>query len=145
MRAYRFRLEEVARVRALQERLAGHSLADATAGLRRAEGALASARASLAALDAPQGETSPGAVSWTRDQSDRMGATRLLRTRDVDEAVEEVASARQAWERARKRCAMIERLDARQRALWQEEFDRSEAKALDDLVATRYAIAKARP
>ncbi len=138
MKAYRFRLEGVARIRGLQERLAAHTLAGATVILRRAERALVEARAALAALSPPSGSTTGAQVVWTQDQGERLDETRRRRAEAVAAASTAVDDARRAWGEARKRCAMLERLDARQREQWQVTFDRAETKELDDVATVAF-------
>ena len=137
MRAYRFRLESVLRVRQLQERAAAQRLAVAVRDLQRARAELAHARRCLADLPAPSGRLAGGDVEWVHAQSGRM-SERVRRSADEAEAAE--AAARQAtetWGTARQRTATLERLDERHLALWRAELDRSEAVALDDLATGR--------
>lgn len=61
------------------------------------------------------------------------------RAEAVDEAARVVAEARSSWQSARTQCAVLERLDARHRAVWEEDVARAEAKEIDDLAAVRYA------
>jgi flagellar export protein FliJ len=137
VKAYRFRLDSVLRVRQLQEHVAAQQLAVAVRDLHCARAQLARARRALAGLDAPAGRFTVGAVQWTHAQSDRM-SERTRRSADEVEAAEEVArQATQAWGSARQRTAMLERLDERHLTLWRAELDRSEAVALDDLTSGR--------
>jgi flagellar export protein FliJ len=137
VKAYRFRLDSVLRVRQLQERVAAQQLAVAVRDLHAARAQLARARRALAGLDAPTGRLTIGAVQWTHAQSDRMSETAVQSADDL-EAVGEVArQATQEWGSARQRTAMLERLDERHLTLWRAEADRSEAVALDDLTTGR--------
>ena len=137
MKAYRFRLDSVLRVRQLQERVAAQQLAVAVRDLHCARTELTRARRSLEGLAAPTGRLTVGAVEWTHAQSDRM-SERARRSADEVEAAEEVArQATQTWGSARQRTAMLERLDERHVALWRAELDRSEAVELDDLTTGR--------
>ena len=137
MKAYRFRLDSVLRVRQLQERVAAQQLAVAVRDLHGARTELTRARRSLEGLAAPAGRLTVGAVEWTQAQSDRM-SERARRSADEVEAAEEVArQATQAWGSARQRTAMLERLDERHVALWRAELDRSEAVERDDLTTGR--------
>ncbi len=137
MKAYRFRLDSVLRVRQLQERVAAQQLAVAVRDLHGARAELTRARRSLEGLAAPAGRLTVGAVEWTHAQSDRM-SERARRSADQVEAAEEAARlATQAWGNARQCTAMLERLDERHLALWRTELDRSEAVELDDLSTGR--------
>jgi flagellar export protein FliJ len=139
VKAYRFRLEGVLRVREVREQLAAHALAGATRQLSQAESALASSRQALAGLEPPSGQVTVGDVEWIRDQAERMAEDLYARAEDVDTATKQVGEARSAWQSARTQCAVLERLDARQRATWEEDVARAEAKEIDDLAALRYA------
>jgi flagellar protein FliJ len=138
VRAYRFRLDSVLRVRQLQERAAAQQLALAIRDLHRARAELASARRALAGMTAPAGRLTVGAVEWTHAQSDRI-SERARQRGDALEAAQELArQATEAWGAARQRTATLERLDERHLALWRTEFDRSEGVVLDDLTTARW-------
>ena len=139
MKAYRFRLESVLRVRQLQERVAAQQLAVAVRDLHCARARLARARRALAGLDAPTGLLTVGAVEWTQAQSDRMSETARQSADEAETAGEAARQATQAWGSARQRTAMLERLDERHLTLWRAELDRSEAVVLDDLSTGRKA------
>jgi hypothetical protein len=62
VKAYRFRLDSVLRVRQLQERVAAQQLAVAVRELQAARAQLARARRALAGLDAPSGRHTIGAA-----------------------------------------------------------------------------------
>jgi flagellar export protein FliJ len=137
VRAYRFRLDSVLRVRQLQERVAAQQLAVAVRDLHSARAELACARRSLAGLAAPSGRLTVGEVHWVHAQSGRMSERACTCAAEVDAAAEVARQATQAWGSARQRTAMLERLDERHMALWRSELDRSEAVALDDLATGR--------
>ena len=137
MKAYRFRLDSVLRVRQLQERVAAQQLAVAVRDLHCARAQLARARRALAGLDAPAGRLTVGAVQWTHAQSDRMSETARQNADEVEKSGEAARRATQAWGSARQRTAMLERLDERHLRRWQDEFERSEAVVLDDVATGR--------
>jgi flagellar protein FliJ len=137
VKAYRFRLDSVLRVRQLQERAAAQRLAVAVRELQCARAELASARRALAGLAAPTGRLSAGTVQWTQAQSDRMSERARQRADEMVTAEELARQATQAWGTAQQRMATLERLDERHLALWRTEFDRSEGLALDDLTTAR--------
>ena len=120
MKAYRFRLDSVLRVRQLQERVAAQQLAVAVRDLHCARAQLARARRALAGLDAPAGRLTVGAVEWTHAQSDRMSETARQNADEVEKSGEAARRATQAWGSARQRTAMLERLDERHLRRWQE-------------------------
>ncbi|HTX63530.1 MAG TPA: flagellar FliJ family protein [Acidimicrobiales bacterium] len=137
MKAYRFRLESVLRVRQLQERVAAQQLSVAVSELRGARSELASANHALACYPAPSGRLSAGDVRWAQAQSDRM-SERACRGAEAAQAAEETARhATQVWGSAKQRTAVLERLDERQAASWRAELLRKEADALDDLATGR--------
>ena len=136
VKAYRFRLDSVLRVRQLQERVAAQQLAVAVRDLHGARAELTRARRSLEGLAAPgQAHGWRGGVDPRPIRSDvRTGAPRApTRWRPQ--------KRRHAWPRrhgnARQCTAMLERLDERHLALWRTELDRSEAVELDDLSTGR--------
>lgn len=140
MKAYRFRLDSVLRVRQLQERAAAQRLAVAVRELQDARAELASARRSLAGLAAPAGRVTAGMVQWTQAQSDRMSERTRQRSAEVETAEELARQATGDWGTAQQRMATLERLDERHLALWRTEFDRSEGVALDDLTTARRSV-----
>jgi flagellar export protein FliJ len=139
VKAYRFRLDAVLRVRQLQERVAAQQLAVAVREQHSAEVELARARRSLEVLAAPAGRVTVGTVQWVQAQGGRMSETARLRADDAEAAGEVMRQATQTWGSARQRTAMLERLDERHMALWRAELDRSEGVALDDLTTGRMA------
>lgn len=138
MKAYRFRLAGVAHIRQAQEQAAANSLALANLALRRAESAREHAIAERNNLRLPEGTVSVDAFSWLQDQAERATEEVARRTHVVLEARAAVDDARRQWVEARQRTAVLERLDDRQRALWQQEFDRSEATEMDDMASMRF-------
>jgi len=137
VKAYRFRLDSVLRVRQLQERVAAQQLAVAARDLHCARTELACARRSLEGLAAPAGRLTVGAVQWAHAQSGRMSERARKSADEVEAAEEATRQATQTWGSARQRTALLERLDDRHLALWRAELDRSEAVALDDLATGR--------
>ena len=139
MKAYRFRLEAVLRVRQLQERLAAQQLALAARELHAAEAGLARARGALDRLPAPEGRVRVDEVNWTQAQAHRMSDTARQWAEKVEAASEAARQSKDAWGCARQRTAMLERLDERHLAQWRAELDRSEVVEVDDLTTARAA------
>jgi flagellar export protein FliJ len=137
VKAYRFRLDSVLRVRQLQERVAAQQLAVAARELHGARTELARARRSLDGLAAPTGRLTVGAVEWVHAQSSRMSDTARERADAVEAAQEVTRQATDVWGSARQRTTMLERLDERHVALWRVERDRVDAVELDDLTTGR--------
>src|ERR1700722_2519382 len=111
MKAYRFRLESVLRVRRLQERAATQRLAEAMRSLQYAETEAARARRSLEDMAAPAGRLEIGALEWAHAQSTRMSDTARQRAEAAEAAAEAARQAKEEWGSARQRTATLERLD----------------------------------
>lgn len=145
MKAYRFRLDSVLRVRRLQERAATQQLALAVRDLQQAESESTQARRSLEEVAPPAGRLAIGAFRWSQAQSTRMSEAARQRAEASEAAAEVARLANEAWGRARQRTATLERLDERQVALWRTELERSDAAVLDDLATSRAAAAAGGP
>jgi flagellar protein FliJ len=139
VRAYRFRLESVLRVRRLQERVAAQQLAVAANTLQGARTEYAGARRSLEDLASPTGRVTADAVAWAYAQAGRLSEAAQRRADDVEAAEETARQARHEWGCASQRTATLDRLDERHLALWRSAFDRSEANVLDDVATRRMA------
>lgn len=137
MKAYRFRLAAVARIRALEERAARDRLMVALRDLRQAretEGATASA---LTAAVAPTGSVTMGQVIWAGDQGERLAGS-LRTSREAVRSAEAVSvQARRRWTVAAKRSGVLDRLDQQGLARWREETRREEAAELDEVANAR--------
>jgi flagellar export protein FliJ len=138
VKAFRFRLESVARIRAHQERAAAQRLALAARDLREAQTRCAAIRAAAQQLSFPEGRSQMAAVLWVQDQSERLSD--LLRQREAVAASAAVAAteARGAWVEAERRCRALGRLEARQQDRWQIEADRAVTAELDDMATVRF-------
>ena len=140
MKAYRFRLATVARIRALEERVAADSLRVAQRDLRQAQASVRAAEDALAALEAPQGLVAMSALLWVGDQAERLAES----VRECGEHLEAAASscteARAAWDVAVRRSEVLERLGEQGRARWRDETMREEAAELDDLTLARHRV-----
>jgi flagellar protein FliJ len=138
MRAFRFRLEAVARVREHQERAAAQHLALATRELREAQVRCAEIRAATRQLAFPEGRAQMAALLWVHDQSARLDE--LLRRREAERAKAESLAdqAREAWVEAERRCRALRRLEERKRERWRLDYDRAQAAELDDMATVRF-------
>jgi flagellar FliJ protein len=139
VKAYRFRLESVLRVRRLQERVATQQLAEAIRVLHHAQSGSDRARRSLENAAAPVGRLTIGAFEWSHEQSSRLSDAARARAEVAEAAAEAARQADAVWVTAKRRTATLARLDERHLALWQREQDRSEAAELDDLATRRAA------
>jgi flagellar export protein FliJ len=135
VKAYSFRLAGVARIRRLEEGIAAQELAVAAHAVALARQDVARATRRLGELAAPTGTASVQDVRWTQDQADRLSESRRAHLASLEAAETRRAAARDRWLVSRRRCAVLERLDDRRRGEWQTEFDRSEAKELDDMAS----------
>jgi len=145
MRAFRFRLDAVARVRDHQERVAAQRLALAARDLRLAQSRCAESRAAARQLTFPDGACSMAALLWVQDQSARMAE--IVRRHERLEAVAATGAseARGAWVEAERRRRALRRLEERQRSRWQLEAERATAAELDDMATVRVRTAQATP
>ncbi len=140
MRAYRFSLETVMRIRLLEERLARERLLEASRDVRRARDAFVAADASLSELTLATEPTSIGHLRWVADQAERLAGERRA-TRDAlagSRDAREIAS--RAWVIARRRAEVLERLRAEGVARWRDDLRREESAELDDLATIRHGV-----
>jgi flagellar export protein FliJ len=138
MKSYRFRLDTVARIRALEERVASDRYRLALRDLRHGCEREHAAALALVALEAPTGTTTMAAHLWTGDQAERLSDA-LRDCREQVAAAETLcAEARRAWDEAAKRSGVLERLNEQGRVRWQVEMSREVGAELDDLSQARY-------
>jgi flagellar biosynthesis chaperone FliJ len=140
MKAYRFRLATVARIRALEERVAADSFRLSLRHLRLAQETERAARGALADLAIPTEVATMASHQWTSDQADRL-ATSLRLSREAVVAAElGCTEARHAWKVATQRSGVLERLHDDGFAHWREDMLRHEAAELDDLSHARLGL-----
>lgn len=138
MKRYRFRLEQVQRVRRVQEDLAAAELGIAQRDEATAVLAEQARHAAVAARPRPRGayggaQLLTDRLVWDAELAalDRSAAERIaagLRT----------AEQRDAWLVASRRVKALDLLDERRREEHRVEADREEAARVDDLVAGRF-------
>jgi flagellar export protein FliJ len=145
MRAFRFRLESVARVRQHQERAAANRFALATRDVRVAQARCADLRQATGQLAFPAGRSDMAALLWVQDQSDRMAV--LVRQQDAvaKRAEAQAFEARTSWVEAEQRCRALERLQTRQRERWELDAARTVAAELDDMATIRFRTGRGAP
>jgi flagellar export protein FliJ len=138
VKSYRFRLANVARIRALEERIARERFLTSLRALRHAELSYRRAREALTQSAPLTGVVSSNDLRWSFDQAER-------RSRAVQECLAECVRAkevndadRERWREAAKRSRALERLDERARIAWLDDYRREEALELDDAVNARY-------
>jgi flagellar export protein FliJ len=140
VKVYRFRLATVARIRALEERVAADSLRVAQRDLRQAQASVRAAEDALAALEAPQGLVAMSALLWVGDQAERLAESVRECGEHLEAAASSCAEARAAWDVAVRRSEVLERLGEQGRARWRDETMREEAAELDDLTLARHRV-----
>ena len=140
MKAFHFRLATVARIRALEERVAADRLMVARRSLRHAEESLRVAEVALKALETPPGTTSMAAHLWVGDQAERLAETVRLCEVEMAAARSACAQARESWDVAVRRSGVLERLGEQALARWRSETLREEAAELDDLSLSRHRL-----
>ena len=145
MKRYRFRLENVLRVRRLQEEQAADRLRMAQ---RDADIASATIASRLAAYQSERQATEapvslPELLTHQALLELRAQAVEAARVRE--RVIKAVAAERRAeWALAAQRAAALERLDERRREEHRIAFERAEAVEVDDIVSGRAARATAR-
>lgn len=139
MTGYRFRLDTVSRVRALQEeqaraRLAAARRADETA---RAD---TGRRRGVLARAGHGGATESSTTTWhaTRDRQDRLAAALRAAQAAESHAADLVLERSGEWEAAAVALRSLETLDERHRQTWRDERRRAEQAELDELSAARF-------
>jgi len=137
MKAYRFRLATVARIRALEQRVARDRFTLAQRDLRRMRETEHIAQGALRALRSPHGLTTMSALAWVNDQGERLAEALQVCRQAVAEAESKCAEARRECTEATKRSEVLERLHAQGLEHWQVETAREEAAELDDLSHSR--------
>lgn len=141
MKAYRFSLSTVLRIRALEERLARERLLVAQRALRHALEEHRVATARLGGLGASRALTTIEEVRWLGDQAQRLRDEIQLRHEGVLEASRVRDEAGAAWTVARKRAGALERLEVEHQARWRDESQRLEVAELDELGNARHRVA----
>ena len=141
MKAFHFRLATVARIRALEERVAAERFMAAQRTLRQHEASVRAAEAELGALAPPQGMTTMAALHWVADQADRLADALRVCHENVAAAESACREARAAWDVAVRRSGVLERLGEHELIRWRAETLRAEAAELDDLSLARHRLA----
>ncbi len=139
MKRFRFRLEQVLRVRRLQEDIARAALLHANLQAKCAADAVNARIADYAAASRPSGAQTYDAFNRMQFELDNSaGAITVARTQ-YRRALEVVDQHRADWAAARQRVAALERLEQRRRDEHAIEARRAEDRLVDDLVVARHA------
>jgi flagellar export protein FliJ len=140
MKSYRFRLQVVARVRAIEERTCRDRFMLTLRELRRAEAQLRADKAALGTIQGPTGETTITAIVWASDHAGRLADAVRGDHEAVVLAQAVSAAARTAWSAAAKRSGLLDRLEDKELTRWRDEAARAEGAELDDLASARYGL-----
>lgn len=138
MKAYAFRLGVVARIRALEERVARERFMLATRDRRIAEEREVTASAELARLAPVSGEVLASELRWSGAQSERQAVIVRERHDEVLRTSLLRDEAHEAWSVASKRAGVLERLREQGVARWRDDLLAEESAELDDLSNARY-------
>jgi hypothetical protein len=138
VKSYRFRLANVARIRALEERIARERFLTSLRALRQAELAYRRAEEALTQSVPLSGTVSSNDVRWSFDQAERRSQVMHECLAECARAQEVNEADRARWREAAKRARALELLDERARIAWLDDYRREEALELDDAVNARY-------
>lgn len=146
MRAYRFRLLPVLRVRELQEEQRRIELAMARRAQDEAASAVVTRRVRFAAArSAAVEDPSPSAFLRRRDHQDRMLDALVASQMAESHAAELHRRHHEDWEAALAALRALERLDERARRAHRLELERAEQHELDELATSRARSARPMP
>lgn len=142
MKRYRFRLEQVARVRRIQEEQARNELHMARRRLLDAGTEAAHRAERLEHRSSQSGVLT--ASSFLAQRFEHQGlAQALLAARSAEANAALLLDSRiEEWMEAARQVSTLERLESRSRTAHQVEVDHEEQKELDDLITTRANQAK---
>lgn len=138
MKAYRFRLAVLDRVRRIEEDTARQSLAQAVVTRQREVARLDAARLTYLAAGGPPDGPASSMAAW-RAGAERAAAHVIHCEQGLAGAEQVLAVARARVVGARRAVTALERLDERQRAAWRQEMARAEQAELDEVGAGRFA------
>jgi flagellar export protein FliJ len=145
VKRFAFRLERLARVRAIEEQIARESWALAERGARaaeeRAERALADVRAARATLreQLGAGRLVPAELLQRQSLCDALAARRGLALQRAASARAAAESERGLWLAEKRKLEGLERLEQRDLEAWRLAENAHDAAELDEVAATRAA------
>ena len=139
MKRFRFRLEQVLRVRRLQEDLARAALQLANREARAAADTVNARIEAYSAAARPEGAQSYDTFNQMQTHLDYAAAAITAARAVYAQALGVVDERRAEWAAARQRVAALERLEERRRDEYAIEARRAEDRLVDDLVVARHA------
>jgi flagellar export protein FliJ len=138
VKSYHFRLANVERIRALEERVARQRMMVTLCDLLDSQLAEREAQNALSSWSLPAESLTTAEVQWFGDQSERLAQYLARRRLQVVTNTAAYAAARRAWSESTKRVGVLESLDEKSLELWHYEERRREIAELDDLTTYRY-------
>jgi flagellar export protein FliJ len=139
LKRFRFRLEQVLRVRRLQEDLARAALMHANNDARAAADRVNARIAEYTAASRPGGAQSYDTFNLMQSHLDNAAGAITVARAAYRQSLEAVEERRAEWAAARQRVAALERLEQRRRDEHAIEVQRAEDRMVDDLVVARHA------
>lgn len=142
MKRFRFRLEQVLRVRRLQEDQARLALLTANRAAHDAARTVETRLVEYSARSLPPGPQSYEDFERALFLLDSAAAAVDVARIAHRDALEVVAAKREEWTGRHRRVAALERLEARRRDEYELELRRAEDRLVDDLVVARHAVGR---
>lgn len=139
MKKFRFRLEQVLRVRRLQEDMARAELMHAHREARAAADLVNGRIAEYTGAPRPDGEQPLDEFNRVQFHLDTAARAITVARASYRRALEVVDDRRSNWAAARQRVAALERLEARRREEYAVEARRADDRLVDDLVVARHS------
>lgn len=139
MKRFHFRLEQVLRVRRVQEDIARGALMLANREAQTAADAVNARVAEYTDAARPSGAQSYDTFNRMQSHLDNAAAAITVARAEYKSRLEVVETRRSEWAAARQRVAALERLEERRRAEHAVEVRRAEDRLVDDLVVARHA------
>lgn len=139
MKAYRFSLATVMRIRQLEERLAREALLLAQRELRASQEGYRGAHRALAEYAAPTAPTSVDDLRWRYDQSARLAEAVNVRREELLLVASRRDEAVASWKGASQRAEVLSRLNADAWARWRATAQREEISEMDNLTSARHS------
>jgi flagellar FliJ protein len=139
LKRFRFRLEQVLRVRRLQEDIARRALMHANHHARVAATAVNARVEEYTTAARPGGSQSYDTFNRMQSHLDNAAGAITIARAEYQLALGAVEERRAEWAEARRRVAALERLEERRRDEHAIEVRRAEDRLVDDLVVARHA------
>jgi flagellar FliJ protein len=139
LKKFRFRLEQVLRIRRVQEDMARAVLMHANHDARAAADVVNARIEDYSAAARPSGAQSYEMFNKLQAHLDNAAGAIVVARANYQQALRVVEQRRTEWAAAQQRVAALERLEDRRRDEYAIELRRAEDKEVDDLVVARHA------